>query len=127
MRHPQIVVYEHDGLLARRLEPLARARKWPLREPRQAEACLRLLRRRGPSVMVLKLGRDVVGELSLLERVGWLFPEAASVVVSDREDPALAGLAWDLGARYVIFPPQPRDQLSDVVAGLMQTRADLGA
>jgi hypothetical protein len=32
----------------------------------------------------------------------------------------LAGLAWDLGARCVLFPPQTRDQLPGVVAGLME-------
>ena len=120
MRYPQILVYESDGLLAQTLKPLARDRKWALREPRRPESCLRLLRRGSPGVLVLKVGRDVVAELELLERVGWLFPDTAAVVVGDRDDPALVGLAWDLGAGYVLFPPRPRDLLPEVVAGLMQ-------
>ena len=32
---------------------------------------------------------------------------------------ALAGLAWDLGADYVLFPPQPRELLPEIVAGLL--------
>ena len=33
----------------------------------------------------------------------------------------LAGLAWDLGAAYVLAPPQPRDALLSLVLGLMET------
>jgi hypothetical protein len=124
MRYPQVLVYETDGVVARRLEALAKARKWPLREPRRPEACWRLLRGGLPSVLVLKLGRDLVAELELLERTQWLFPDTGVVVVGAREDPALAGLAWDLGADYVLFPPQPPDLLPDVVAGLMQGAID---
>src|SRR5437763_480100 len=80
------------GLLAE----TARSRGWALREPRQPESCLRLLGRGGPGVLVLRLGHDLVRELTLLERVSRLRPEAATVVVGDTEDPALAGLAWEL-------------------------------
>jgi apolipoprotein N-acyltransferase len=31
----------------------------------------------------------------------------------------LAGLAWDLGALYVLFPPQPQEILPDLVSHLM--------
>jgi hypothetical protein len=136
MRFPQIVVYETDGRLAAMLRGLADSRKWSLREPRQPAACLRLLRRGGPSVLVLRLSavgdrqsartdppradrRQPIAELTLLERVGWNCPETASVVVGDAEHADLAGVAWDLGAAYVLFPPWPRDWLPEVVAGLL--------
>ena len=125
MRHPQVLVYERDGLLAnllRRTGKTGQARKptdWALREPRRLETCLRLLSRGGPSLLVLEVGHDLERELTLLERVSWLHPETATVVVGDAEDAALAGLAWDLGASYVLFPPLLRDQLLDVIDALM--------
>ena len=119
MYHPQLLVYEGDGRLAALLRPLAEANKWSLREPRQLGACLRLLRRGGPGVLVLQAGRDLEREFALLERVAWFFPDTAAVLVGDSEHASLAGLAWDLGAAYVLFPPQPRDTLSEVVTGLM--------
>jgi hypothetical protein len=141
MRLSQVLVYETDGRLAALLRPVAEERGWSLREPRQPEACLRLLRRGGRAVLVLRLGsvprreatllergegqeavleeRTLVNGLTLLERVARLCPEAATVVVGDADHAELAALAWDLGAAYVLFPPQPRDGLPDVVAGLL--------
>ena len=125
MRHPQVLVYERDGLLAnllRRSGKAGQARKptdWALREPRRLETCLRLLSRGGPSLLLLEVGHDLEREFTVLERVSWLHPETATVVVGDAEDAALAGLAWDLGASYVLFPPLPRDQLLDVIDALM--------
>jgi hypothetical protein len=119
MRHAQVMVYESDGRLAELLRPHAAAGRWNLRELRHLEACLGLLQRGGGSVLVLKVGRDLEQELDLLERAGRLFPDVPAVVVGDSDHPALAGLVWDLGARFVLFPPLPRDLLPDVVAGLL--------
>src|ERR1700693_1474782 len=100
MRHPQLLIYENDGLLARLLRSVPRSRgnlgktlDWSLREPRRPETCLRLLRRGGPIILVLKLGRDLVGELGLLQQVHWLFQSTPVVVVCDTQDSTLAGLA----------------------------------
>jgi hypothetical protein len=120
MRHPQLIVYETDGRLAESLRELARKRRWALREVRQPEACLRLLRPAGPAVLVLKVGGDPVGEMTLLERVAWLAPDTARLVVGDADDAALAGLAWDLGASYVLFPPEGRGVLPDLVISAME-------
>lgn len=119
MIHPQLLVYEADGSLARLLRPLAEKRKWSLREPRRPESCRSLLQRGHASVLVMKLGRDVIHELELLEEVHRLHPTVAAILVSDTNDPTLAGLGWDLGASYVLAPPQPRDRLTDIVTGLM--------
>src|SRR5712672_953446 len=120
MRHPQLVISETDGLLARRLSSVWEQHRWALREPRRSEDLLELLRQPGPSVLVLKVGRDLLSELSLLARVAISFPDVPVVVVGDAEDPALAGMAWDLGAKFVLFTPLPRDLLEPVVAGLMR-------
>src|SRR5947209_1424704 len=106
MRHPQVLVWEGDGRLAAQLRLLAEEHRWVLREPRQAGAVLRLLRRGGPGVVVIKAGRDLERELTLLERVAWQFPDAGTILVADSEHARLAGLAWDLGASFVLAPPQ---------------------
>lgn len=131
MLHPQIVVHERDGRLAEQLRPLAAAERWALREPRQAEPLWRTLAADGPTVFVVKVGRkEPEKELSLVERVSWQLPDVATVAVGDPEDAAvLAGVAWDAGAAYALFPPLSRDLLPDVVAGLMRRaiRASLPA
>jgi hypothetical protein len=119
MRYPQVIVYEADGLLAQLLRPLVEQRRWSLREPRQRSAVLRLLRRGGPNVLVIKVSRDLEGEFGLLDRIKHVFPETAVVLVGDHDHPRLAALGWDLGADFVLFPPQPRDDLIEMVAGLM--------
>jgi DNA-binding NarL/FixJ family response regulator len=120
MQHPQLLVYETDGRLAAALRPLAEEQKWLLREPRQLTACLRLFERGGPGVLVLRLSRDPERELTLLEQLSWLHPDAAVVLVADSEQARLGGLAWDLGVRCVLLPPHTRERLSEIVTSLMK-------
>jgi hypothetical protein len=121
MLHPQIIVHEFDGRLAEQLRPLTQPpRRWALREPRQSEPLWRYLRQCGPAVFVVKIGREPERELTLLERVNWRHPDVATVAVGDPDDaPILAGLAWDVGVSFALFPPLSRDLLPDVVCGLM--------
>ena len=120
MRYPQVLIYENDGRIAELLRREGKLRHWSLREPRRPESCLRLLRRGGPSVLVLKVGRDLLQELTLLDRVSWLFPDTATVVVGDSDNPVLAGLTWDLGAAVVLFLPQPRYSLIHIIGRLLE-------
>ena len=126
MQHPQVVVFERDGRLAEQLQPLAAAERWPLRESRQDEPCLRWLRQAGVSVLVVKVSRDHPGrELALVERVGRLLPDVPVVVVGEPEDAAaMNGLAWDLGAAFALFAPLSRELLPGVVHGLMRKAAE---
>lgn len=119
MRFPQLIIYETDGRLARMLEGTAGTHRWALRQPRRVESCLRLLRRGGPAILVVKLENDLESPLTVVERTTWLYPEAVLVIVTERDDAVLSELAWDLGARSVLAPPQPRELLLDVVAHLM--------
>jgi DNA-binding NtrC family response regulator len=123
MRHPQLLVYEGDGRLAELFRPIAQAKehRWALREPRQLDECLEMLRRGGPGVLLIKVGRDLERELTLVEQVGWLFPETSTVVVGDNDHTALAGLAWDLGAYSVLVPPPSRERLLEIVLRAMTT------
>jgi hypothetical protein len=121
MQYPQVLVYERDGRLAALLKASLQESKlrWVLREPRELGSCLRLLSRGGPAVVVIKLGGDLEREFTLLERVSYVHPAAAAVLVGDAEHVALAGMGWDLGAAYVVMPPMSRECLPAIVVGLM--------
>ncbi len=159
MRYPRVLVWEHDGKLARLLEnssqtaaffvrnrpradegtPAAGPCNWLLRQPRRLDTVLRLLRGNGPALLVVRVASrlDAAAEaeardleqrrreqaLRLLDRVAWLRPETVAVAVSDVADDTLAGLAWELGAACVLFPPQPVQLLPVLAAHLMRQAA----
>jgi DNA-binding NtrC family response regulator len=121
MHQAHVLVYETDGKIAAQLAEAGAA--FRLREMRKTEACLSCLRRYGPGVLVLRLGRDLERELALLERVTWLFPDTAVIVVGDTANAALAGLAWDLGAHFVLSAPQPLEILPGLVESALPGKA----
>lgn len=127
MRYPQVLVCEQDGLLAHVLRRLGKEGQWSIREPRRLESCLRLLGRGHPTVLVVKVGGDLEHDFTMLERVTTLYPETAAVVVGDVENPVLAGLAWDLGAAFVFFPPLSRDLLYETIGRLLESRMEPGS
>jgi hypothetical protein len=118
MQRAQVIVYETDGRLETLLRPQVRKQHWWLRPVRHPARVLSLLTHGKSSVVVVKIGRDLEREFAMLEHVQRCFPRAASVVVGDADQPALAGLAWDLGARFVLFPPLPREHLPAIVSSL---------
>jgi hypothetical protein len=120
MQYPQLLVYETDRRLAGLLQRLADKNNWLLREPRQLSAVLRLLDRRGPGVLVLRLSRDLERELAILEQISWLHPDAATVLVADNEQRGLCGLAWDLGVKWVLLSPHTRECVEEIVLHLMK-------
>jgi hypothetical protein len=129
MRHPQILVYERDGRVAqfiRTQRPQPESGKWRLREPRSLDACLELLKDGGRSVLAIKVGKDVLREFVILERVAWLFPEIDIVVLAETENPALTTLAWELGAVCVLPPPQPHPDLINLLEAVLRPQADAG-
>jgi len=123
MRVAQILVYESDGKIAAGLRDLSTERGAWLREVRQEKACLSALRRSGAGLLILKVGRDLEREMALLQRTTQLFPETAVVVVGDADYPGLAALAWDLGARFVLFRQHYLDMLKDIVSHLLPPQA----
>lgn len=120
MNHPLLALFEGEGRLTALLRPLAEANGWALREPRQVGACLRLLARGEPAALVLRVGRDLERELALLERVTRQRPHVRAVVVLEGDHARLAGLAWDLGAAFVVAPPFSRDDLPELVTALLR-------
>src|SRR5262245_40988321 len=124
MRFPQLVVFEADGRVAALLQPVAEENAWSLREPRRVESCLKLLARGsgGPSVVVIRAGRDLEKELLLLDSVHQRFPEVAVVLITESDHARLIGLAWDLGATYVVVGSSVaklRERLFELVPALM--------
>jgi len=117
---------DHDLTLAQLCEPIARQHGWLMREPRQRPACISLLQQERCSVLILKLERKLVDEMGLLEQIDAMTPDVPVIVVnevkldSDQRN-ALTALAYDLGARCVLFPPYPRSMLESVVERMMET------
>jgi DNA-binding response OmpR family regulator len=119
VRFPQVIVFESDGRLTAAVRSVVKEKGWVLREPRSLAAGLRFLTRARPAALILRVGRDLVRELTILDQTGWLFPESVRFVVTDSDDPALAALAWDLGATYVVPPPFAPQELAEVLAGVL--------
>jgi len=125
MHHASVLVWGIESPLLDALQALAQDRAVWLREVRHRKACLNLIRQGGPGILVLGLGKDLEAELTTLEQVGRLFPEQATIVMGDGAYPALAALAFDLGARYALFPPQPLELLVELVKGYLPRRNEL--
>jgi DNA-binding NtrC family response regulator len=125
MKHPQIVVYESDGALAGMLRRLAGEHSWLLRESRQPGPCLRLLAESRPSLLLLKLERELLDGMTLLGQIAARAPDCPVILISDvkmegaEQRAQLSALAFDLGARYVLFPPLQQPVIEDLVFGLL--------
>lgn len=101
MRHAQLVLLDPDDRLAAALRPSAQRYRWAFRAPRRRGAWARLLEAGGVAVLVVRLGRDLASELEVLAQAARWFPDVPVVAALDSDEPALAELAWDLGATYV--------------------------
>lgn len=126
MQQPHILVHGVEGRPAELLEELAREHRLWLREARHLRACRSLLAEARPGLLVLRLGRDLERELTLLDEAAYLYPETAVVVLTGADDAALAELAWDLGAHCVLAAPLPVELLTSVVVKVLAER-ELGA
>jgi hypothetical protein len=85
-----------------------------------------LLRDNRPAVLLVKLERKMIDEFKLIALIRERVPDCPIAVFSDMkfegaaQRASLAGLAYDLGVRYVMFPPLTKTLVEDVAAGLMQ-------
>lgn len=126
MQSPLLIVWDADCRLAGILRPFAQAHRWLMREEDQEDEAMKWLARGRPGVLVLRLGRDLEREVGLLSRATWALPDADVLVVAEGDNGRLAGLAWDLGASFVLTAPRARDDLPEIVVGLMQPRRGPG-
>jgi hypothetical protein len=113
MNRAQILAYGLADPLLGRLKSAAQDHGLWLRDVQHLETCRNLLRQAEPPVLVLMVSKDILGELTVLQEVSQALPDTAVIVVGDSDYPALATLAWDLGASYVLQPPQPVEVLPD--------------
>ena len=90
MHIAQLITYGVEDRWAQAIQELAKDRGLWLRPVSHLQACLNVLRKSGPAILVLKVGRDLEKELTILERVSWLFPETATIVVGESDYPMLA-------------------------------------
>ena len=119
MQQTQVLTYGIEGVLAQRLRELAEARRFWLRETSQYAACRNLVQTSPPTVFALMLGRDLERELALLDEVHTCLRGTAIVAISETDNPVLAGLAWDLGATFVLFPPTPAEVIGEVIERIL--------
>lgn len=119
MQFPLLIVSEVDGRLAALLRPLAESQRWQFRGPQREEAIWKDLPRGRPAVLVLRVGPNLEREFAILGRVTRIFPEVAVVAVLEADQPRWAGLAWDLGAAYVLSSERGVDELLGLMTHLM--------
>jgi DNA-binding NarL/FixJ family response regulator len=122
MQQTQVLTYGIAGVLAERLRELAQTQRIWLRETSQLAACRNLLQTSPPTVFVIVLGGDLEKELALLELVHASLPSTATIVIGEADNPALAGLAWELGATYALFPPTPVERITEILTRCLPTR-----
>jgi DNA-binding NtrC family response regulator len=123
MQQSQIVTYGIDGSLAETLREFAQERRIWLRETNQFAACQSLVGSCLPQIFILLLGHELERELALLDQVHAALPGTAVIVVGETDNPTLAGLAWDLGATYVLFPPTPIELINEVITRCLEDSA----
>ncbi|MGL6095853.1 MAG: hypothetical protein ACRC7O_08680 [Fimbriiglobus sp.] len=126
MRFPQLIVCGPDDWIATQLGAFVAEHGWRLRTARRPAAALELARESRPTVLLVQVDpqSDDIEPFRLVADLHRLRPDAASVIVSDAKLPdderaAWAAAAFDLGARFVLFPPLTRPVLEDLVSGLM--------
>jgi DNA-binding response OmpR family regulator len=126
MRAPQLVVVEYDGWIARHLSDLATEGAWLVRGTRGVDTGLSFVRERRPCVLVVQveLAEDNLAALRLIADARRACSDVPVVAVSDVKLSDADRVAWtaalfDLGARYVLFPPLTKPVLEDVISGLM--------
>ncbi len=124
MKYPQLLIYESDGAIAELLGKLAADQGWLIRQCRSAETIFELLKESRISVVFLKFERDLLSGLELLSQITSLYPDCSVVVVSDvkadsQQRENLACLVFDLGAKYIVFPPLTQPVAEDLANGCM--------
>ena len=120
MQQTQILTYGIEGSLAERLRELAQERRFWLRETNQLSACQNVAQTALPPILVIRLGRDLDRELTFLNRVHACLPGTAVIAVGEADNPVLAGLVWELGATFALFPPTPVEAISELIVHLLR-------
>ena len=121
MRSAELITFGIEGVLSNRLGAWSQDRGLWHRPLQHASAVANLLRKGSRGFFLLKVGRDLVGELELVREAAQEFPEVAVIVLGEQDHPQLQGLAFDLGAAAVVFPPTGIEELFETL-DRMQTQ-----
>jgi hypothetical protein len=123
---PQLVIHDPDDWLARHLADLAAEARWVVRRPNTGPATLGFIHAARPTLLFTRVEphEDSGASCSLIAEARRLNPDAAIVAISDVKLPDADRIAWtavlfDLGVRYVLFPPLTKPVLEDLASGLM--------
>ena len=116
MRSTELLAFGIEGPLHDRLAAWSQDHGLWFRAVQHAAALQNLLRKGSRGLLVIRVGRDVVDELTLLQGADRDFSEVTVVILGDLDYPLLEGLAYDLGASAVLFPPRGVDELFEVLA-----------
>jgi hypothetical protein len=124
IRRSQIVVFDADGTIGRQLADVAAENRWLVRPTRTPAAALELARDRRSTVVFTRFSPADAATVTLVADIHRMAPDVAVVAVSDEKLPEPERAAWtavlfDLGARYVLFPPLTKPVLEDLASGLM--------
>ncbi|MFL5327918.1 MAG: hypothetical protein ACJ8C4_03305 [Gemmataceae bacterium] len=121
MKRPQVIVLEPEDRLVSQLTGPIGEKHWRLRATRRAERTMRFLIQGRPTVVVVRLGEPPGAELGWLGRIAGRLPGIRTVAVGGGANAAVvAGVVWDLGVDFALFPPLSMDLLPEIVIGLME-------
>ena len=50
-------------------------------------------------------------------------PRTVTIAIGEADNPVLAGLAWELGATFALFPPLPVERITEIIVPILQEGA----
>ncbi len=115
MRSAELLALGIEGPLSDRLAAWSHDHGLWYRPLQNASALTNLLRKGSRGLLLVRVGRDLVGELETLRDAAHEFPEVTTIAFGDRDHPLLEGLAYDLGASAVVFPPSGVEELFELL------------
>ena len=119
MRQGLLINCGVEGKAAERLHETAALHGVICRDMRDTKAVLRGLQKAKDAVVVVRIGRALEEELAMIQAIQRLHPETRTIALIDSDNPAIAALAWELGAAFVLSKPTPWEVLPDVVAAML--------
>jgi len=115
MRSAELLSFGIDEPLSSRLAAWSQDRGLWYRTVQHESALRNLLAKGSRGILLLRIGRDLADELHLLRDVADEFAEVKVIAFGDLDHPLLEGLAYDLGATAVLFPPRGVDELFEML------------
>lgn len=113
MRSAELISLGIDGPLEGKLAAWTLDHGMHHRPVSKPAVARQLLEKGSRGVLLVRVGRDLVDEMELIRTAA--DHGVAAIVMGDLEHPHLEGLAYDLGAHAVLFPPRPVEDLFEAL------------